>query len=201
VIKEDAINGQRQPTGHGLLSAGSALAFGLLGWVTAHELSSWMFDHAHIAGSAPNAWNLDHHAGIAALLFSCLAIGSLLALLAAPSTQAQPRTASATRLPVVLSIGGFIATDFAERAVAGQHGLPPLLVLLIGASVYALIGAGSSLLWRSFVGLRLRALAPADEPARIHVVRRHEVGTRLAGFPARHWMPASAGRAPPIAVR
>ncbi|WP_030159737.1 hypothetical protein [Glycomyces sp. NRRL B-16210] len=172
----------------------------MLSWTAAHEASTWLFDHAHIAGAAPDAWHLDHNAGTAALLFGCLVVGALLALLASPApkrTSAARRRPGAPRLPLVLSIGAFIATDFAERAVAGQHGMPSFLVLLIGASVYALIGSVSSLLWHRLLDLDLRTLMAPDESPRQPAAAKTIHASRLRGFPARYWAPAVAGRAPP----
>lgn len=196
-----AINGQ-----HGcvaaLLRACSALAFGLLAWVTAHGLSSWLFGHVHVHGEAEHVWRMDRHSGTAALFLGCLAFASLAALLTgtasrtgrARSSRASVRTSS------LLSTGAFVATDFTERAVSGEYAVPPLLVLIMGAAVYALVGAGASLLWHRCAEA-LPCIFALLEDKRPKAVRSVTLGpSRLVRPRPRHWSASLAERAPPTAV-
>lgn len=183
-----------------MLTAASALTFGLLGWTVAHGLSTWLFGHCHVAGASPEVWRLDHHAGEVALLAACLALGSLLALLAVPN-RGRPQSFSrkqAVRLSALLSTGAFIATDFTERAVAGEYPVPPLMVLLIGLLVYALIGAGASLLWQCCLNA-VQGVMRLLEYGRAHApYRRSAVTGGSAGFARRCAARVHAGRSPPL---
>jgi len=199
LTEETAIRKQRSLTGAGLLTAGSGLAFGLLGWVAAHDISSWLLAHCHVSGAAPDVWRVDRYAGETALFAGCLALGSLLALVAAPNPgrSGGPGRRRTTRLSALVSVGAFLATDLTERVVAGDGPMPPFMVLLVGLAVYAAIGTGTSFLWwyclgtvRGVAGLldRRRPLAPH---------RLSAVAARLATFRPVAYTGICAGRSPP----
>ncbi|THV27250.1 hypothetical protein [Glycomyces paridis] len=178
--------------------AASAVVFGLLGWVGAHALSSWLLDHAHVTGRAPDVWRLDEHADQVAILAAGLAIGSLAGLAA---IRVRPRASKrAVRVSALLSTGAFVCTDAAERAVAGEYPVPPLMVLVLGLAVYAFIGACASLLWQCLVGAVRGALA-FPEPRRSPALRRARAAACGRGVLARACPPrVSAGRSPPLAA-
>lgn len=181
------------------MTASSALAFGFLGWIAAHTVSSWVLDHCHVSGAA--AWRLDRHAGEAALFAGCLAAGSLLALLAAPATgRPGPDRKRATRLSALLSVGAFLGTDTAERLVSGDHPVPPLAVLLIGLAVYTVIGTGTSLLWRYCLGT-VRGVPNLLDCSYPLAPQRHSVTSeRAATFRSFPFSGIRAGRSPPVAA-
>ncbi|WP_199042969.1 hypothetical protein [Glycomyces salinus] len=145
-------------------------------------------------------WRVDGHSGMAALFLGCLALGVLAALLTAPARRggsARPSRAS-VRASSLLSTGAFVATDFAERAVSGDYAVPPLLVLLIGAAVYALVGAGASLLWHRVAGVVPRVLAIFDDKRPVTLFETAPGDSRPVRRSVRHRTAAVAERAPPI---
>lgn len=184
----------------GLLTTGSAIAFGLLGWIAAHGISAQLLHHDHGGDATPATWRLDHHAGEAALFAGCLALGSLLALLAAPATgrPGGPDRKRTTRLSALVSVGAFLATDMTERMVAGDQPVPSFTVLLIGLAVYAAIGTGTSLLWhcclakdRGVSGLLDDLIAPQCHST---------LAARTEPFQRTAFASACAGRAPPFSA-
>lgn len=188
--------GARLPVA-GLLTTGSALAFGLLGWIAAHGISAWLLQHCHGGGAAP--WRLDRHAGEAALFAGCLALGSLLALLAAPAAgrPSGPDRKRTARLSALVSVGAFLATDVTERVAAGDHPVPPFSVLLIGLAVYAAIGTGTSLLWR-YCLTRVQGVSRLLDRAEPQAPQCHSTfAERTESFRPAHFAGICAGRSPP----
>lgn len=144
-------------------------------------------------------WRVDRYAGEAALFAGCLALGSLLALLAAPSPgrPGGPDRKRTTRLSALVSVGAFLTTDITERLVAGDHPVPPFMVLLIGLAVYAAIGTGTSLLWRYCLGT-VRGVAALLDRRRLIAPQRHSaVASRRARFRPVVFAGICAGRSPP----
>ncbi|GAA2160537.1 MULTISPECIES: hypothetical protein [Glycomyces] len=144
-------------------------------------------------------WRVDRYAGEAALFAGFLALGSLLALLAAPGIGrlGGPDRKRTMRLSAFVSVGAFLTTDVAERVVAGDHPVPPLMVLLIGLAVYAAIGTGTSLLWRYCLGTVRGVAALLDRrrplaPHRLSAIAARRASSRRAAFTG-----ICAGRSPP----
>jgi len=193
------IDKQRSRSAAKALQVGSTLAFGLLSWTAAHELSLWILDHAHIVVAGQGHWS--HHPGSFALISGCLAVGALLALLSAPTRTEptrRPVSLAAVRCSTLLAIGGFVGTDITGRALAGDFTAPSLLVLLIGLGVYTLIGAAASLLWHCWVSAIPWSLAPLQERRR-EVPRRAAMGATPSDRPRpRQWARNVAGRSPPL---
>ncbi|MCG5436438.1 hypothetical protein [Micromonospora foliorum] len=197
----DAVRGRAQRGGR-LLFAASALLFGVFGWLTAHAATIWLLGH-----TGPGSGETHHHPHLsgAVLLTGCLAGGSLLAVLAVavrggPQLDAhlqRSRRAAAHRSSL-LSTAAFVAAEFVEHALTGQHDMPPLGVLLLGCVVHAAMGAGTSLLWRCWVDdlLQLAALLRGHAPT--YATRRARWHARRQIAARRTWQAlASAGRAPP----
>jgi hypothetical protein len=186
------------------LLATSALLFGVLGWLAAHTATDWAVGHSgHGLADGPAHHHL--HLPAAALLVACLAGGSLFAIFAVavlgrhPLAAGSPRSKLASaRRSSSLSTASFVAAEFVEHAVTGQHEIPPIGVLLIGCVVHALMGAGSSMLWGWCVRDVLRAASVLRGGGPVCFgQRRLPVAARRT--PAlRTWrLLAMAGRAPP----
>lgn len=188
---------KRASIGVRAFAAASAAGFGLLGWTVAHALSTWLLDHCHVPGSAPSS-DLRAHAAEAALLYACLAAGSLLAMLAVARGSRERTSKRSLRLAALLSSVAFVCSDFAERAVAGEHAVPSFMVLLIGIAVYALAGAGTTLLWRRCADAVVAVLSLFDAGTeRCAVVRFAAAGGHGAGA-RRRAERVGAGRSPPV---
>jgi hypothetical protein len=144
-------------------------------------------------------WRVDRYAGEAALFAGFLALGSLLALLAAPSIgrPGGPDRKRTTRLSALVSVGAFLTTDVTERVVAGDHPVPPLMVLLIGLAVYAAIGTGTSLLWRYCLGTVRGVAALLDRRRPLAPQRLSAIAARRASFRPASFTGICAGRSPP----
>jgi hypothetical protein len=180
-----------------LTAAVSALAFGWLGWRTSHVLSTRLFDHTHTGEAAAAAWRQSGLAGSVGLIAGCLALGSLVSVLACG-----PRIRSTTaRMASVLASGAFVTADFAERALAGDHAIPSTLVLVVGVGVHTLFAAGASLLWHSCVNALL-GTRTCFEDHRGPIAARRPAPPRQRADHAqpRHWGSIGEGRAPPCAA-
>jgi hypothetical protein len=152
-----------------------------------------------VDGVAPHLWRVDRYAGEVALFAGFLALGSLLALLATPNPgrPGGPDRKRTTRLSALVSVGAFLTTDITERAVAGDHPVPPFMVLLIGLAVYAAIGTGTSLLWRYCLGTVRGVAALLDRRRPLAPHRLAAVAARRASFRPAAFAGIHAGRSPP----
>jgi hypothetical protein len=189
-----------------LLLATSALLFGVLGWLLAHAATDWLFAHTG-HGPAGGTAHGHLHVSAAVVLVACLAGGSLLATFTVALLgrrrlsigTARSRRAAASRSSLI-STASFVAAEFAEHAVTGRHDVPPVGLLLLGCVIHALLGAGSSLLWRRCVGgvLQLARLVRGSAPA---ISDHRTLPARMPWVSAlREWRAlALAGRAPPVA--
>lgn len=183
-----------------LFSAGTAVAVGAVGWLLAHVVTIWLAAHSEHGSLTPTGWHT--HGYPSAVATGGIAAVSLVALALAAGLGRTPRSWSPPSRQVTvhraigLSTVAFLAADVVEHAVLGLAPAPPALVLL-GALLHALFGAGSSLLWMRFTdGVRgmLSSLRPAVS-----------VGARRPNRPAHRpprprrllWAEAVAGRAPP----
>ncbi|MEV6524550.1 hypothetical protein AB0M43_21560 [Longispora sp. NPDC051575] len=176
------------------------MAFGLLGWFAAHLATFWLLEHDH-----PGVERHAHgYLPSMTVLAGCLAAGSLLAVflvsLSAPAARrgGLPGTGALAWLSSGLSTGAFVAAEFAEGWVSGEHAVPQPVVLAVGGVVHLLVGAGASLVWRVCaagvlrLAARLRrepAAAVEDGPA--GVFGEAAVACRRRG------VSLFAGRAPP----
>jgi len=188
----------------GLPRAGSTVAFALLSWTAAHELSMWLLEHAHVGDLGPNVWPWGHHAVNVAVILGCLAAGSLLALTTAPAPKEsakRPVPIAAVRSSALLATGGFVGTDIAGRAVAGDLTAPSLLVVLIGLGTYGFIGVAASLLWHCWFTTMPWSLARFLETGHPKAPQEHWIDGTPSDRPRpRHWARAVAGRSPPFAA-
>jgi hypothetical protein len=166
----------------------------------AHELSHWVLVHGHVGGATPDAWRVNLYAGRIVLLASCLALGSLLAILAVPSTErpSGPDCKRTMRASVLPSVGGFLATDIAQRAAAGEHPVPPFMVVLIGLAVYTAIGAGASFLWSCCLRAVLGVSTLFERRGVANPYRRSGAPGSSAAIPRQNAVPVRAGRSPPM---
>jgi hypothetical protein len=178
----------------------------VLGWLLAHASTDWLLTRTeHHRGNAITHGHL--HLSAAVLLVACLAGGSMLAVfIAALAGGHQPHPGrsrskrSSAHRSSLLSTVAFVAAEFAEHALTGEHDVPPVGVLLLGGAVHALLGAASAVVWRHCLD-EVLALAcavgdtvPGDPGHRIPVLGRGPVSLR------RTWRAlALAGRAPPRA--
>jgi hypothetical protein len=181
-----------------LTAAVSALAFGWLGWRTSHALSICLFDHLHaVEEDGAAAWRQSGIAGSVGLIASCLALGSLVSVLASG-----PRLRSmTTRMASVLTAGAFVTADFVERVLAGDHAIPSASVLGIAVGVHTLFAAGASLLWHSCVNALLGTRACFEDDRRPISARRPEPPReRLDRIKPLHSGSIGEGRAPPGAA-
>jgi hypothetical protein len=186
-----------------LLTAGSALLFGVLGWLLAHAATDRLLGlagHQHGGGSAHGHLHLP----AAILLVACLTAGSALAVIvAALSGRGLPVTGhrskrSTARRSSLLSTVAFVAAEFAEHAATGGHDIPPAGVLVLGGAVHALMGVASALVWHGYLervsrlaGM-LRGAVPGGSGSRSRSIAAPVV------YPRRTWLAlALAGRAPP----
>lgn len=175
----------------------AALAFGWLGWRTSHALSTRLFDHLHVQDVDAAAWRQSGLAGSVGLIACCLALGSLVSVLASG-----PRIRSATaRMASVLAAGAFVTADFAERVLAGDHAIPSALVLGIAVGAHTLFAAGASLLWHSCVSALLGTRACFEDDRRpIAAPRPAPPRRRREHRKPFHSGSIGEGRAPPCAA-
>ena len=184
-----------------LVSAGSALAVGAAGWLLAHTVTLWLIAHSH-HGTLSLSARPAHSSASAAVVAGCLAGASLLSVvlivgLARDSASRSARRRRITfRLAVGLSTVAFLAADAVEHAVLGLEGASAVVVLF-GACLHALVGAGSSLFWLRFTDTVHTILAPLRPPAAADAHRLGRPARRL-GRRRLLWADAAAGRAPPI---
>ena len=185
-----------------LVSAGSALAVGAAGWLLAHTVTLWLIAHSHHGTLSLSARPAHSSAAAAAVVAGCLAGASLLSvvLIVGLARDSASRSARRRRTTFQLAVGvstvAFLAADAVEHAVLGLEGASPVLVLF-GACLHALVGAGSSLFWLRFTDTVHTILAPLRPLAAAPV---HRLGrpARRSGRRRLLWAEAAAGRAPPI---
>lgn len=96
-----------------------------------------------------------------------------------------------------MSVGGFLATDIAQRAAAGGHPVPPVTVLLIGLGVYTAIGTGASLLWRCCLNAVL-GVSTLFERGVVDAYHRSDASGGGEAGPRPKAVPVRADRSPPI---
>ena len=186
-----------------LVSAGSTLAVGAAGWLLAHTVTLWLIAHSHQGTLTPSTRPGHSSAAAAAVVAGCLAGASLLSVVLtvglardSASWSARHRRTS-VRLAVGLSTVAFLAADAVEHAVLDLEGTSAVLVLF-GACLHALVGAGSSVFWLRFSDTVHTVLAPVRPPATAGVHGLHRPTRRSPGRRRLLWADAVAGRAPPI---
>jgi hypothetical protein len=177
----------------------SALSFGVLGWLLAHALIERAlprFAGAHAL----------EHAGAVGVAAGCMAAGSLAAMAAASgriraSGASKPYRAGsrATCSFGLVPPAAFVVFALVAHPGSGDHhGLPPLLLLTLGALVQAAVGVGTSLIWRLFLAAVqqplpfLPPLPALDGDGVVLAVRAH-----LAVPRGQLWISLCPGRAPP----
>jgi hypothetical protein len=133
----------------------SALSFGLLGWCVAHGITYWLLSHPHIVDTGETVRHNHELLPAASVAAACAAAGSLLAVFVV-SLRTRTSTRSHQgwwqrdmRHAAALSTTAYLAAELTEHQLVGGDQLPGPLVALIGVCVYLLIGASTSLLWRS----------------------------------------------------
>jgi len=87
---------------------------------------------------------------------------------------------------------------FIEHPDSGHHGLPPLMLLALGALVQAAVGVGTSLIWRLFLAAVRRPVPflpapPAPDGDGVVLVAREQFAAPRAPL----WLSLRPGRAPP----
>jgi hypothetical protein len=188
-----------------LFVAASALSLGVLGWLVAHAATYRIVEHHH-HGVDPGVRHAHGYLGPTGLIASCMAAASLLAIFAvcrraghAGHGPGGPVDRGTLLALSVLSTAAFVLAELVEHAAAGEHGVPPLLVLVVGVGVQAVIGAGTSLLWRSCVR-SVERLATRRRPAPSLAVGEAASPIPVVATPVvtRVWSRACAGRAPPL---
>ena len=179
--------------------AWSAVAVGTFGWLLAHVVTFWLVAHRH-AGMLETAGHVHSGTAVSAAIVGVLATASLTAIVFRARRTGIPAPeatggASVTRL-VGLSILAFLAADAAEHAVLGWERTPPAL-LLFGALLHAIFGAGGSLCClrlSSTVRILLAWLRPLLAPNARRTIGAGEATLRRRLL----WADAVAGRAPPV---
>ncbi|HTF51508.1 MAG TPA: hypothetical protein VK735_29030 [Pseudonocardia sp.] len=176
----------------------SALSFGVLGWLLAHALIERAlprFAGAHAL----------EHAGAVGVAAGCMAAGSLAAMAAASgrirasgaSKPYRPGSRAACWFGLVPP-AAFVVFALVAHPGSGDHGLPPLMLLALGALVQAAVGVGTSLIWRLFLAAvqqPLPFLPPLPAPDGDGVVLA--VRAQLAVPRGQLWISLRPGRAPP----
>jgi hypothetical protein len=174
----------------------SALSFGVLGWLLAHGV---------IERALPPLAGVHgvEHAGAVAVAAGCMAAGSLAAMAAASSrirasdaSKAFQPGSRATCWFGLVPPAAFVVFAFIEHPDSGHHGLPPLMLLALGALVQAAVGVGTSLIWRLFLAAvqhPVPFLPPPPAPDSVMLVARE----RCAAPRAPLWLSLRPGRAPP----
>jgi hypothetical protein len=184
-----------------LVRAGSAVAVGGFGWLLAHVVTFWFVAHSHHGAMSVSARHVHSYTAAAAAVAGGLAVAALLAI-ALTCGWGRDRSSGPTRRRPVhravgLSTAAFLIADAVEHTVLGMEHTSPALVLL-GACLHALFGAGSSLLWLGFVDGVQSLFTPVRSPATVLRVRRTSPGRRPWRARRLLWTYAVAGRAPPM---
>ncbi|WP_344139026.1 hypothetical protein, partial [Luedemannella flava] len=143
-----------------LTTAASALAFGVLGWLCGHEVVLRLLAHSHGAdhGVAAGVEHVHDSRAATVIIAAFVGVTALVAALS-PVIRRGLSGHQAWALHAPLSTVGFLAVELARSGVAGEHILPPPLVLLVGCLVQALIGTGGALLWRAGAAALRRCVA------------------------------------------
>jgi MFS family permease len=192
-------DGNRRASVADLMAAVSAGAFG---WLSAHTLNFWIIAHSHQGVLSGAARHVHEVTAAATVVAGCLAMATLLAavVVVVPRRARPPNRRRGHRLSTQaaagLSTAAFLAADTIEHAILDMAGTPPA-VLLFGACLHAVFGAGASLSWLRlidhFTGLSWpcshRSEPAVHRPRRqgLHRCRRH----RLL------WADALSSRGPP----
>lgn len=193
----------RQATGplRPVLALG-ALCLGALGWLA----PEWVFSHAMAFDGAATSGGLELFG--AAVVIVCSLVATSLAGIVTLSPRAdggRARGSSSTRLHArvlgVLPPITFVGTALLAHGLNSIHGLPPVVVVVLGAMVQIAVGVAGSLLWQlSRRGLRRMVellAAPATDSLGVVLLAPRRCPASAA--PARHTTvtrrgpPSSAG--------
>jgi hypothetical protein len=187
----------------------------MLGWLVAHALTEWLVEHQHDRGGHAIPHGLGEHdaghvhgyLGAAILVAVVMTFASLLAVFLvcwrtdhSLDLRKAATNRRAVRLSSVCASAAFVVAELVECAAADGH-VPPLVVVAVGVVVQALIGAGTSLLWRlclrsvECLVRRLRGTGPqtVTKPGNVALPCTRTLVVR------RTWTMVCAGRAPPVA--
>jgi hypothetical protein len=187
-----------------LAMAGAALTFGAFGWLLAHALTYLVVEHVD-----PNGVRHVHGGLLARLtvIAGGLGVASLMALIVvamvAPHAGAALRRSSrlSARRSSNLAVAAFVVSEFAEHGLSGDRTVPPLLVLVVGCVLQALVGAGTAVLWRECVD-GIRRLVSTSGTGKLDLGEACFVPVWFAGPRRRRnrWSTVIAGRAPPAVL-
>ncbi|MEO3788500.1 hypothetical protein ABGB12_34680 [Actinocorallia sp. B10E7] len=184
----------------------SAVSFGLSGWLVAHGLTEWLLTHQHVIDTGGVVRHSHGFLGPATVVAVCLAAATLLSLFAVTSRGGQERELPPIRWcrdlrrSAALSSAAYVVAEAVEHRFDTAAQLPGPLVVLIGATVYLLVGIVTSLLWRGSTRAVRSLAARLSRPPQRSPLKAISIPAsgEAPVLRRQRWALPIAGRAPPF---